>query len=68
MNEATLQEATILLVDDEPKNIQLLGNLLQQQGYAVEFATSGEEALQWVNTRTFDLILLDVMMPEMDGY
>jgi two-component system sensor histidine kinase/response regulator len=68
MNETTFQEATILLVDDEPKNIQLLGNLLQQQGYAVEFATSGEEAIQWVNTRTFDLILLDVMMPEMDGY
>jgi two-component system sensor histidine kinase/response regulator len=68
MNEATRQEATILLVDDEPKNIQLLGNLLQQQGYAVEFATSGAEAIQWVNTRTFDLILLDVMMPEIDGY
>lgn len=68
MTAAPLQESAILLVDDEPKNIQLLGNLLQEQGYAVEFATSGAEALQWVQTRAFDLILLDVMMPGMDGY
>lgn len=61
-------QTAILLVDDEPKNIQLLGNLLQTEGYAVEFATSGAEALQWVKARPFDLILLDVMMPEMDGY
>ena len=62
------QEACILLVDDEPKNIQLLANLLQEQGYAFEFATNGAEALHWIDARSFDLILLDIMMPGLDGY
>lgn len=62
------QEPCILLVDDEPQNIQLLAIILKNRGYLVEFATSGSEALQWVQTRPFDLILLDVMMPGMDGY
>ena len=62
------QEACILLVDDEAKNIQLLANVLQNQGYAFEFATNGSEALHWVDTRGFDLILLDIMMPRLDGY
>ncbi len=59
---------SVLIVDDEPKNIQLLGNLLKEENYEVEFATSGKEAIEWVNSRQFDLILLDIMMPEMDGY
>ncbi len=59
---------TILLVDDEPKNLRLLGSILQQQGYEIEFATSGAEALHWMEEHLFDLILLDVMMPEMDGF
>ncbi|MDM8543840.1 response regulator [Desulfococcaceae bacterium HSG9] len=58
----------ILIVDDEPINIQLLGNVLKESDYDVQFATSGEEALEWVNSEPFDLILLDLMMPTMDGY
>lgn len=58
----------ILIVDDQLKNIQLLGNLLKEKGYQVEFATSGQEALEWVHDEGFDLILLDVMMPGMDGF
>lgn len=58
----------ILIVDDNPSNIQLLGSILSSSGYEAEFATSGKDALEWVNTESFDIILLDIMMPEMDGY
>lgn len=59
---------SVLIVDDEPKNIQLLGNLLKENGYEVEFALNGEKALEWIGSKPFDLVLLDIMMPEMDGY
>lgn len=58
---------SILIVDDEPKNIQLLGNILQEY-YTIEFAINGEVALEWVDTEHFDLILLDIMMPTLDGF
>lgn len=57
----------ILVVDDEPINIQVLRNVLQPNGYAVRSATSGREALQFIDGTLPDLIILDVMMPEMDG-
>jgi two-component system, sensor histidine kinase and response regulator len=57
----------ILIVDDTPKNIQLLGSTLKDQGYAIAYAMSGQKAIEMLNGRSFDLILLDVMMPEMDG-
>ena len=60
--------SSILIVDDEPKNIQLLANILNEKGYEVEFATSGELALEWTASRPFDLILLDIMMEGMDGF
>lgn len=59
---------SVLIVDDEPKNIQLLGNLLKENNYDVEFALNGEKALEWLNSKLFDLILLDIMMPGEDGY
>ena len=59
---------SILIVDDEPKNIQVLGSLLKENGYEVEFALNGEKALNWMGKKSFDLVLLDVMMPGMDGY
>jgi len=61
-------EYAILIVDDVPKNIQLLGSILKEENYELEFATSGKEALEWLDTKPFDLVLLDIMMPEMDGY
>jgi len=61
-------EYSVLIVDDVPKNIQLLGSILKEENYELEFATSGKEALDWLDTRPFDLVLLDIMMPEMDGY
>jgi len=62
-----LNDASVLIVDDMPKNIQLLGSILKNESIEIEFATSGKEALEWLHTRHFDLVLLDIMMPEMDG-
>jgi two-component system sensor histidine kinase/response regulator len=61
------QESLILLVDDVQQNIQLVGTMLREAGYLVMPATSGGAALQRVQKKVPDLILLDFMMPEMDG-
>jgi CheY-like chemotaxis protein len=58
----------ILIVDDIPKNIELAANILRTKDYNITFAVSGAAALQKVKSIDFDLILLDVMMPEMDGF
>ena len=61
-------QAKILIVDDELKNRELLKVLLKMEGYLILTANSGEEALEIVARNPPDLILLDVMMPDMDGY
>jgi CheY-like chemotaxis protein len=58
----------ILVVDDIPANLQLLTALLQREQYSVRCATSGTMALQSIQRSRPDLILLDITMPEMDGY
>ena len=58
----------ILLVEDEPVNIQAVSGILKDQGYQVSVATSGAKALEVLTRVRPDLILLDVMMPVMDGY
>ncbi|MBE9095548.1 response regulator [Tychonema sp. LEGE 07203] len=58
----------IMLVDDEPDNLTLLQDLLQPQGYVTVSALSGSEALSIARAYKPDLILLDIMMPEMDGF
>ena len=60
--------ATILIVDDEPKNIDYLEQELEGFGYSTISASNGEEALAIVQTNPPSLILLDVMMPVMDGF
>ncbi|MDC9728129.1 MAG: two-component system response regulator [Methyloprofundus sp.] len=60
--------ADILIVDDTTENLQLLSNILKDSGYKVRPATSGKLALKAVETKQPDLILLDIKMPEMDGY
>ncbi|MEM7590624.1 MAG: diguanylate cyclase [Cyanobacteria bacterium P01_A01_bin.83] len=62
-----LQEQ-ILIVDDLPENVRLLSSLLSEQGYQVTVATDGQMALSVVNQNCPDLILLDIMIPEIDGY
>ncbi|MRR37885.1 hybrid sensor histidine kinase/response regulator, partial [bacterium] len=68
MNPASsTPRSSVLIVDDITKNLQVVGTILRQAGYAVTPATSGAEALEGVRERLPDLILLDLMMPEMDG-
>jgi len=60
--------ADILIVDDTVENLQLLSNILKETGYKVRPATNGKLALKAVETKQPDLILLDIKMPEMNGY
>lgn len=60
--------ANILIVDDELNNLRLLSDLLKKQGYKVRAVLSGEMALSAAKANPPDLILLDIMMPDMDGY
>ena len=57
----------ILVVDDSPANVEILQMRLQAQGYEIKTAADGEEALTAVRAHNPDLILLDVMMPKLDG-
>jgi DNA-binding NtrC family response regulator len=60
--------ASILVVDDTPQNVKLLNDLLLVRGFDVATAADGKAALELVRSRPFDLVLLDVMMPGMDGF
>jgi len=60
--------ATIVVVDDTPENLFVLSEMLEQQGYQVRKALNGRVALMTCKKRLPDLILLDINMPEMDGY
>jgi two-component system sensor histidine kinase/response regulator len=63
-----VRSASILIVDDTIYNIQLLSLMLIRQGYKVQQATSGLEALDKVNQQLPDIILLDIRMPDLNGY
>lgn len=58
----------ILIVDDTPENLNLLSQMLSKQGYKVHLAPSGKSALKFLEFNLPDLILLDIMMPHLDGY
>ena len=58
----------ILVVDDDEMVLMALGELLKPEGYYVETVSSGTEALQTLNQNGYDLLMLDVIMPEMDGF
>lgn len=58
----------VLIVDDNRQNLQVLGGFLKNEGLSVEFAIDGYSALKWLEKKYFDLILLDIMMPGMNGY
>jgi adenylate cyclase len=57
----------ILVVDDQESNRALLSRRLQKEGYTVSLAENGRQALEHLRSRRFDLVLLDILMPEMDG-
>jgi PleD family two-component response regulator len=58
----------ILIVDDVPKNLQVLGNILNKAGYKISAALNGEQALKIISKAKPDLILLDIMMPGLSGF
>ena len=60
--------ARVLVVDDEPVNRQVLSNYLALEGFELTLAASGDEALRLLEEESFDLVLLDIMMPRRSGY
>ncbi|AYA36517.1 response regulator [Hymenobacter oligotrophus] len=58
----------VLVVDDEPNIVMSLEFLLRKAGYAVSIARNGTEALEAIERGPFDVVLLDIMMPDVDGY
>lgn len=70
MDEAHLQlkKKTVLVVDDEPHIIELVKIALEEDGFSVVGVSSGEEGLRTAGEIVPDLILLDVILPELDGY
>ncbi len=61
-------QGIILVVDDHRLNRIILSQSLQADGYAVEVAENGKQALEMLDAQPFDVVLLDLLMPEMDGY
>jgi adenylate cyclase len=68
MNDTAPANARVLFVDDQPPNIRLLEAILTPRGYDVRAASSGKEALAAIDDGDVDLVLLDIVMPGMDGY
>ena len=64
---AAFLPATVLVVDDDESNRDVLGRVLQSKGYTVVLAASGPEALELVDSQPVDLVLLDIMMPDVSG-
>jgi adenylate cyclase len=67
-NENLFMPSRILVIEDEPANIQTLSTILKERGYQISIATNGRQALEVLERIRPDLILLDIMMPEMDGF
>ena len=61
-------KAQILLVDDNPESVKVLTNQLEKLNFSVTAASSGEEALKLVQNLEPDVVMLDILMPGIDGY
>lgn len=62
------EQRSILVVDDDEAIRQMVGTLLTDEGYQVEMAHNGEEAVRIIRQQPFDLVILDILMPVMDGW
>jgi two-component system, sensor histidine kinase and response regulator len=68
MNSPGADKDNILIVDDTPDNLRLLSSTLMEQGYKVRSVINGAMALMGAQAAPPDLIMLDIKMPDMDGY
>lgn len=68
MNERNTNSKAVLIVDDTPDNLLMLFSYLEDKGYRILLAENGETAVQIAQSKTPDLILLDVLMPDIDGF
>ena len=68
MNSLQFNKQHILIIDDNLKNIRVIGTILRKTGFNISVARSGMEALQVAGKNPVDLVLLDILMPEMDGF
>jgi CheY-like chemotaxis protein len=57
----------LLIIDDEPEVLETLGLMLKKEGYRIEFASNGHEALEKIIQDSYDLVICDFIMPKMDG-
>jgi DNA-binding response OmpR family regulator len=64
----TKPDGVILVVDDDPTTCALTTTVLEREGYRTRYCTSGKEALELIETTPVSLVLLDVVMPSMDGF
>ena len=62
------EQGTLLVVDDNPNNRDILKRHIERQGFQVKLASNGRQALEMLAQQSFDLVLLDLMMPELDGF
>lgn len=63
-----MRKGYVLVVDDSPRNVQLVGELISKAGYEFSYALNGQEALARMEREVFDCVLLDIMMPDLDGH
>ncbi|MBO7134794.1 MAG: response regulator [Bacteroidales bacterium] len=62
-----MNNGSILVVDDEPINFKLLSAILEREGYSVGYASDGHSAIKMAVTNNYDLIIMDLKMPEING-
>lgn len=67
-NSLTARQANILIVDDDPVNLEVMKTILRQENYRITTVMNGQQALAILNEKEWDLIISDVMMPQMSGY
>jgi two-component system sensor histidine kinase/response regulator len=68
MSEKINEKVTVLVVDDNQENLKVVSNLLKEKKYKIALAEDGLSALKILSSNKIDLILLDIMMPDMDGF
>lgn len=62
-----MKKGTILVVDDEPINFKLLNAILEREGYSVSYACNGSKAIEMATKTDYNLIIMDLKMPEING-